>query len=272
MKNKVYGIIAVLIIAGIPLALIASGAYLVYKTHGKEKRSIIEEIANIEPFSLQEAEKDVADEMGLTIPVNPPSRSIKDIKKEISSKATEVSKEKFNPKVIAEKKMELVKKYDNAKVGDKVEFMLSITGKKISGNYYGFDGVFVKVESDKFRINDIDEDYRYLFDKVLSGKITNAKMNEFSKNFNDSREAFRQETVLKLENELCPQAGYLKVQTGEWVSIKDVFLGKVEKMKKKYDDDRVKKIQDIFMRHRLFGIMRINVDIPSGGGEDRNTQ
>ncbi len=264
---------AILLIVVMPLAGIGGAVYFVMSAYSHQRSLIVKEISEIPPFDAEIAGRSLADEMKLPYPVQAPEKIKEDLAKEIDDAVSAMLQKNFNPKDLGAKKMEIFKKYSEAKPGDTVVILAKNVKGEFSGKFYGFDGHLVKIGNMKFRVDDILEDYRYLFDAELADRISREKIAEFESSIQAAKKSAVETLRISLESDIYPKAGYLKPEYAEWISSKDFFDLKLKDEEEKHARERLEKVKEIEGRHKLFGLFRVQYEVSEAvGGASSGTQ
>lgn len=259
-----------LLLTLIVLGFILGGAWFSYKSYHGLQQKIKEYISKIEPFNSESVSAEIAKEMGLTLPIKTtplPKTTIKaDIKKELNDTA----KKSVSLSLLSLEIQSIIKKYSLAKVGEKVSFMLNTTGKRISGTYKGtftdWKGKLIQVDYNKYRIYDIGEESRYMFNPVLAQKRASEEVEIARVEFKKKKKGVIEVIVAEVTKRHFEKGGYA-MRDGKWQENIIVFNQLLEEAEEKYEKEKEKKIKVIYVDNKLFGIIPIELDQYIKSGE-----
>jgi hypothetical protein len=259
MAEKKRGV-GCLMAVGFALLLVGGGLW-VKKRLGALEREISVEWAALEAFDAEKTAKAVSEELGFAYPVSEPSISLESITAQVASVVKKEADAKFPPSVFARQVGGIVSKYKTAKMGDKVHFILNTTGKETSGTFWGcfadFRGRCVKVDSHEYRLDDIMEDYQYLFDRALAEKRGAADVARARNALSAKRRAFVESREKELGDKLRARSGYAEVD-GVWRSKLDIVRAKVEKARKRHEVALERERKSIVERNKLLGVFSLS--------------
>ena len=268
MSDKKSGKLLLILVV---LGLIVGGGLFVYKSYNGLKIKIKKEISEIEPFNSETVSVEIAKEMGVTLPIKKsplPKATIKsDIKKELNKRA----KESVSLSLLSLEIQSIIKKYSLAKVGEKVSFMLNTTGKRISGTYKGiftdWKGKLIQVDYNKYRIYDIGEESRYMFNPVLAQKRASEEVEIARVEFKSKKKDVIKAIVEEVTKRHFEKGGYA-MRDGKWQENIIVFNELLKEAEEKCEKEKERKIKNIYEDNKLFGIIPIELDkyIKSGEG------
>lgn len=259
-----------LLLTLIGLGLIAGGAWFSYNSYNGLKQKIEKDISEIEPFNSESVSVEIAKEMGVQWPIKKiplPKKTIKsDIKKELNKRA----KESVSLSLLSLEIQSIIKKYSLAKVGEKVSFMLNTTGKRISGTYKGiftdWKGKLIQVDYNKYRIYDISEESRYMFNPVLAQQRASEEVEIARVEFKSKKKEVIKVIVEEVTKHHFEKGGYA-MRDGKWQENIIVFNELLKEAEEKYEKDKKRKIKVIYEENQLFGLIPIEFDQYIKSGE-----
>jgi len=276
MKKNAADIFLMLFMIAIPIVVLGAVTLYVIESYNGQKALMLKELSELGEFDPVQAEKTAAEKLGVSLPVAPSSKKPDEINKEIEKKIAELVREQFQTRPYSDKIIEITKKFNPVKKGDKVEFLLNRPNSpSIKGTFEGTEGVFVIVDETKYRVSDIMDEFRYLFDADIADKISRDKVYEFEKDYKEKKKKFADGNKIKIENELYTKYGYLKTDDG-WTHAETLIKSAVDAGKKSFSAEKDQKKRQIYEKHRLFGIFAVSIDKEMGGspkGKDgKNTE
>ena len=188
MKKNAADIFLTLFMIAIPLVVLGAATLYVFKSYESQKALILKEFRELGEFDAVQAEKTAAEKLGVSLPIVPASEKPEEINKEIEKKLAELVREQFQTRQYSDKILEITKKFAPVKKGVKVEFLLNRpNNSSIKGTFEGTEGVFVIVDEKKYRVSDIMDEFRYLFDADIADKISRDKVYEFEKDYKEKK-------------------------------------------------------------------------------------
>lgn len=251
----------ILFVIILSLALLVGGGWYTVKKYKTLQQKIaleINELSNSDQESIkEESEKEAAEKLGLTIPVKKPSLTREKINKAITKEIEELAELKTLYSNLSLQTKAILKKYRVAKKGDKVSFLLNTTGKHVTGIFKGAfadrKGELIKVDQEEYRIHDVEEDYLYHFNKVLSRKRIVEELAIRKKEFKRKREDIIAKNKKKITEKHYTQAGYKK-QGDSWRSNFEIYT---DLMNKLLSEKKEAQIQKIYEKNKLFGVIDV---------------
>ena len=250
-----------IVLAVLILSILAALGILVYfsycfvkKAYISEKMKIAREISEIKILTDEQIRRDAAKSANLEYPVAKPLKTPEQIAKEAEAAARKMTDEKFNPKLLAEQIADIIKSSKEATPGQKIEFISRNAKSNVRGVYKGRDGIFVLVDTQKYSIRDISDEYRYLFDSNLATARTQEKISELRTFFKEESAKYLEENRKKIQDELSASSGYMKFESGSWHAKSDIFDEAFESLKLQKEKERQEEIKRIFRNHKLFGV------------------
>lgn len=273
MSKKKKSGCGILILILIILVILGGAGIFVYESYEKQKEKIAQEINELPPFDQAQAEQKIADELNLELPVKPPSKTENEIKKLAKNMLKELAQKNVPTSLLALKTRAIIRKYRPVKEGEKVSFLLMTTGKTVNGTFKGtgsdHKGKFIKVDYDKYRLYDIDQDRLYLFDSVISQKRATTEIKALKDDFKEKRINIMKTNKDKILEELYLKSGY-RQSGGSWEPNTSVFTAKLEDKEKEHKKTQAKEIDAIYERNKLFGL--IDIEPPEEKVDEENNQ
>lgn len=258
-KNKEAGCTIAVITVIVLFSLFGAGGWFVNKEYKSTQETILSEIGELPVFNSESMGKDIAKQYGFKYPPEAPSMSPEEIESKAKKEAAVIAKKKFSPQAFAAKQAAIFKKYQKAKNGENVSFILNTSGKKINGTYQGtfsdHKGRYIKVEFREYRLPDILEDFHYRFDKAIAEKKAIEKRKEFEQSFQNNKKSFFIEQKELISTNLYKNNGYTK-EIDTWIPNVDILSSELQKKK----DSLQKEKNKIIESNKLFGF--IKVDLP----------
>jgi len=253
----------ILVLITLPMLLIAVAGWYSFKSYKTLQKKIAAEINQLEPFDKNQASEEAAEELKLSIPVQQPSMTEKEIRKAVKKELKQIAKKKIPSSILSLKTKAIIKKYRVAKKGDHVSFRLNTTGKRISGIYKGIlsdrKGKMLKVDYNKYRIYDIGIESLYHFDNVISQKRIAEDIVEIKKEFKGKRGRVIQENRKEILEKYYTSAGYRR-QGDDWKSNFKFYTELLEEKKNKHKREQKRQLQGIYENNQLFGIIPVTIE------------
>ncbi len=256
-KQKSSYLIQTLLILAVPavLALASYAAYsYVRNTYAKEQKQMTREISEVKIPDDEEIRQEAAKSANLEYPVEKPLKTPEQIVSEAEISARKMTDAKFNQKLIAPQVSDIIKSFKEASPGEKIEFISRNSKETVKGVYKGRDGIFVLVDTQKYSIRDISDEYRYLFDPDLATAKTQEKINELKASLKEDCAKYFAENRKRIEEELRASSGYVRLQGGGWRAKSDVLEEAFKNLKLQKESARRAEIREIVRKHKLFGI------------------
>lgn len=250
-----------MLILGIPatLAIAACAGYnYVRIAYTDEQKLMAKEISEVKIPPDDEICQEAAKSANLEYPVEKPRKTPEQIAKEAAASAKILTDEKFSHKLLAKQIVDAIKSFKEVTPGQKVEFISRNSMGSVRGVYKGRDGIFVLVDTQKYSMIDILDEYRYLFDSNLATVKTQEKINELKTSFKDESSKYFEENRKRIEEELLASTGYIKLEGGNWRSKYDIFEEAFNNLKSQKENIRQEEIRKISRSHKLFGIYGVN--------------
>ncbi len=242
----------------ITIAAIVAAAYVVLHLYSRaenvQARLISEELSSLKDFS----ETAAAAEKGWSYPPVPPSRTVEQINKYINDSIDEQVKTLFPKKDITLAKTDIIRKYRPAREGERIEFQLNHSNDKIQGVFRGREGLSIKIDDRRIKIIDVLDEHRYLFDQPLAEKMARDKCGELDGEWQAKVDEFKDRTEKDLVEKVFPAEGYVKISQGLWRHQSDLVKEYVERRRKEFSAERLKAEDDIFARHKVFGLFGVS--------------
>lgn len=229
-------------------------------------KKISEELSALPDFSPSEtaAEKD------WVYPPQKPSKSLEEIIKTINDEIDHEVKKFFPKKDLMREKAEIIKKYRPVREGENIEIQLNYGKGKIRGIFRGREGLTIKIDDRKFKIMDVLEDYRFLFDQPLAEKLASEKCAEFDRIWSIKVDDFKRKKEKELVNKYYPAEGYVKISEGQWKHQSEIIEEYIEKKKKEFISKRAEQEREIFAKNKIWGIFAINSEKISNLKKNKN--
>ena len=250
---------AVLILA-VPAALVMAayvGYNFVKKAYANEQKLMAKEISEVKIPSDEEMHQEAAKSAKLEYPVEKPLKTPEQIAKEAELTARKITDEKYNQRLIAEQIDYIIKSFKEATPGQNIEFISKNAKETVKGVYKGREGIFVLVDTQKFSMRDILDEYRYLFDSDMATAKTQEKINEFKTSFKEESAKYFGENRKRIEEELRSSSGYVRLEAGNWRAKSDIFEEAFDNLKKQKETSRQQEIKQIIRKHKLFGVYTV---------------
>jgi hypothetical protein len=259
-KGKTVKFFAKLFVVFVFIALLVGlvgGIYCLYKNaYQKQKAEIEREIREIPVFS----EEDAARTRNWEYPPAEPAKTPEEIQMEIKEYIEEKTAELYPKKELAKRQFAIIKKYSPAKIGEKVTIQLNNSNMRLTGTYYGRDGIFIKLQNENIMLSDVADEYRYLFDEGLGDRIVAQEIEKMKKEELDKIEKFTVQATKDKEAELYPKYGHDREAGGQWRPHSEIVREFVEKSRVDYEKDKQNKISEIIKRHRILGTIKIELE------------
>jgi len=241
------------------LAIAAYASYqFVRNSYANEQKLIAGEISGLKLPSDEEIRQEAAKSANLEYPVEKPLKTPEQIAKEAEASARKMTNEKFQTKFLSGQISEIIKSFNEATPGKRVEFISKNASETVSGIYKGRDGLFVLVDQKKYSIRDILDEYKYLFDSDLATARAQEKIKELKASFKDARSKYFEENRKRIEEELRASSGYMRTEGENWRAKSDILDEAFEKLKLQKESGRQEEIKRILMKHKLFGIFKVS--------------
>lgn len=100
-------------------------------------------------FNKDAAKKEIAQNLGITLPVKQPEKTIKAIKRDLLREAVKKAAKKYPSSLIAKQEKEIKKKYKAYKEGDRVT-VNDRHGLNVTGTYQGRNGTHIRIGGKDF--------------------------------------------------------------------------------------------------------------------------
>lgn len=243
-------------------AALAIAAYTAYRfvrnAYAHEQKLIAQEISEIKIFSDEEIFLEAAKSANLELPVNKPLKTPGQIAKEAEVSARKMTDEKFNQKVIAPQISTIINSYKEATPGQKIEFISKNAKDTVRGTYKGREGIFVLVDTQKYSMRDIQDEYKYLFDSDLATAKAQEMLNELKTSFKEEGVRYFEENRKRIEEELRASSGYMKLEAGNWRAKSDVLKEAFDKLKLQKENAIKTETKKIIRKHKLFGVFTVS--------------
>lgn len=259
MAKKTTGCFILLLIL-IPLGLIAAGGWYSMQKYKKLQHKISTEISEIKPFDQEASSREAAKELKLSLPVQKPEMTKDQVLEATKKELKEIARKNVLTSNLSLKTKAIIKKYQMAKEGDKISFLLNTTGKRVTGTYQGtfsdWKGKLIKVDQQKYRVYDIGMESHYYFDEVISKRRAAEEIAALKKEFDEQRKNVMLENKNKVLEKHYTSAGYRK-QGNDWKPNNQVYSELIEQFEQKYKRDKEKTIKDIYENNKLFGLISV---------------
>lgn len=259
-KQQPSWIAQVVLTLAVPVALAITvyiGYHYVKNAYAHEQETMVKEISEVKVPPDEEIREEAAKSANLEYPVAKPSKTPEQIAKESNFSAKMITDEKFNQKIIASQISGIINSFKEATPGQKIEFISRNAAGTVRGTYKGRNGIFVLVDTQKYSIRDIDEEYRYLFDSDLATAKTQEKINELKTSFKEESAKYFEENRKRIEDELYASSGYIRSGGGGWHAKSDVAEEAFNNLKSQKENARLQEIRRIVRKHKLFGIYSV---------------
>lgn len=247
----------------IPLLLLAAGGWYSMKQYHKLQDKISSEIKAIEPFNRDNAEKEAAQELKLSLPVKEPSMTVEQITDAANKELKEIARKNVLLSNLSLKTQDIIKKYQIAKEGDQVSFILNTTGKRVTGTYQGtftdWKGKLIKVDQQKYRIYDIGLESHYYFDEVISKRRAAEEIATIKKEFDEKRKKVMDDNKEKTLEKYYTAAFYSK-DGNSWKPNTEIFAELLKQKENRDQQNREKTIKQIFEDNKLFGLISVTLE------------
>ncbi len=258
-NNNILELFAYGILALIPLVAAVVIYLIVVKAYATQKEEMIRELSAIEDYDKDAALREVSKELDIPYPVLEPAMTPEQIEKTVKEEAKKEAEKVYADEAFNEKKWKIISENSEVKKGDKVSVSLNTAKGKLEGVFKGFDGVYVNIDDMNYRIDDIADEQRHLFDPAVADKIINEKLSSLKDRFHKMKKEFAAQKCEELRMQYYPKNGYRKDGSDGWRPLKEIFDSAMAAKEREYARARKMKIHDIMMRHRLFGIFEIEV-------------
>lgn len=273
-KNKKSGC-GIFILIMVVLILLGGAGIFVFESYKKQQEEIAKEINELPAFDQATAEKKIAEQLNLQLPVKTPTKTEAEIKEQAEKELKELSKKKVLSSILSIKTRSIIKNYRPAKEGDPVSFLLMTTGKTIRGTFKGagadHKGKYIKVDLNKYRLYDIDEDQLYLFDAVLSQKRASSEIAGLKREFQEKRQKVIDKNREKILEKIYLKSGYRQVD-GEWKPNTVAFQEMLDKKEKEHKNSIKKDILAIYENNKLFAIIDVKLPEDESGTTEITTE
>ncbi|HCE45978.1 MAG TPA: hypothetical protein DET40_20730 [Lentisphaeria bacterium] len=250
-----------LLVPAILIMVAVAGIQYYKSSYRNEQRLLSKELSEIKVMSDEEIRLEAAKSAKLEHPVKPPSKTQDQVSKEAMDAARKMTDLKFNPRNLAEQITDALKSYNEARPGQQVEFMTRTKADVVRGTYKGKDGVFVLIDTGKYSIRDIQEEYKYLFDPGAADFMAQEKVKSLKSGFKSESEKYLEENRKRLEEELYASSGYVKLENGAWRARSDIFEEAYAALKQQKENSRKEEMQRAVQKHRLFGFISVEPEI-----------
>lgn len=260
-ENKRMGCMIILIIL-ILLVVFGGGGFVVYRQYNKTIAHIKEELAKIPEYNEELMKQKIAEEMNVKLPVDKPYMKKfeveRAIKKELHNKALKVY-----PTASLEAEVKAVKdKYNNLpSIGTKIEIKLKDSEKVLKGTYKGItedEGVeYLLLNDKKYRLFDVDPEYYWMFNDLTALDRLSDEVKKIRQRYKVSREKVIKENKEQITTQIYTANGYMLVDK-TWTPVFDVFNKKLKKAKKKFENERLQKVAEVYTSNKLFGIIQLD--------------
>ena len=248
------------LVVAVVLALLAGGGFLLGKHYEALQRQIRREFEALPKFDDREAATHAAAELGTSYPVPPPTASVEKIKSAIEVGAKRAAEEKYPSAKLAKAISRIAAKYKTAKPGDQVSVFLMTTGRNVTGRFNGsfsdYRGRWVRIDLNQYRLLDIVEDQRYIFDAALASRLASFEISKTKNEFHKKKLEYFKTRQSALEKELYKQAGYANV-SGKWRPIGKVVADKVNEARDKYRRRIERKKEEILAGNKFLGVFQM---------------
>ncbi|HBC86988.1 MAG TPA: hypothetical protein DCZ94_08550 [Lentisphaeria bacterium] len=247
-----------LIIVPAALILIIYATIIYYKSAYKnEQKLLVKELSEVKIISDEEIKQEAAKSAKMEYPVKPPSKTPDQITREAHETARKLTDEKFNQKNIALQIDDAIKSFNEASVGQQVEFLSKNRSGPVKGTYKGKDGIFVLVDMDKYSMRDIYDEFKYLFDSDAATFKTQEKIKQIKGSYKVEADKFYEENWKRIEQELYAKSGYVKSDGGSWRAKSDIFNEAYASLKSQKASSRMDEIRRIAEKHKVFGFIKV---------------
>lgn len=244
----------------VPVALAITayiGYHYVKNSYAHEQEMMAKEMSEVIIPADEEIRIEAAKSANLEYPLDKPSKTPDQIAKEAEGSARKMTDEKFNQKNIAAQIRDIINSFKEAIPGQKIEFISRNAAGTVRGTYKGRNGIFVLVDTQKYSIRDIDEEYRYLFDPDLATAKTQEKINELKSSFKEESFKYFEENRKRIEDDLYASSGYIRYGGGGWRAKSEVLDETFNNLKFQKESARLQEIRRIVRKHKLFGIYSV---------------
>lgn len=221
------------------------------------EKKINEEIrTKLSPFPEKETKREIAQQMGFELPINPPAKPLKEIQKGITQDAVKKAKKKYSPEKLTKKIAEIKKKYQTHRVGDEV-IVYDQKRRSYTGIYQGRIGNIIRIGKHKIKFIDIISSQKVKFSPSMSTKKAAAEIEKVKNSYNTKVQKFKKEYYEKNEKALLPKYGYKK-ENGIWKTNSEILTKKVNEAKNEFcrkqelEKEKIRKsVQDNFDKDKF---------------------
>ena len=266
-KRDPHAMPALKVIAGfvlVPAILIIAAVICIqyYRiSYRNEQEVLAKELSEVKLMPDEDIRREAAKSAKMEYPVKPPSKTPAQIANEAQASAIKLADEKFNQRNLAGQVTETIKSFNEARPGQQIKFMTRTKPDMVCGTYKGKDGIFILVNTGKYSMRDIDDEFKYLFDSDAATFRTQEKIKEIRNNFKADGDKFTGETRKKIEQELYASSGYVKTDSGSWRAKSEIFDETFALLKQQKESDRQEEVRSIIQKHKLFGLFSVEPEI-----------
>ena len=243
-------------------SILAGGAWFIKQQYKAKQETIKKAIAELPKFDEVAVSKEIAKEHGFPFPVPEPSMTDELILQQAKKETEELLNKKYSVSEFNKEQSKILKKYRVAKNGDQVSFILNTTGETITGVFKGafkdYKGRYIKVGIHEYRLPDIMEDYRYLFDSAIASQTASNMLRALKNDFKLARHKFQEKTFREIKERLYKTSGYSKLGN-KWISNREFLQNELEKRLKAYQKKIDIATKKIYEENKLFGVIDVNI-------------
>ncbi len=247
----------IVIIPVVLIIVVLLGIQYFKSAYRNEQMLMKKELSELKAMPDEEIRIEAARSAKLEYPVKVPSKTPDQISKEAMDSARILAGEKFNQKNIAEQINDAMNTFKEASVGQQVEFMSKNRKGAVKGTFKGKEGIFILVDTDKYSIRDIYDEFRYLFDSDVATLKTQEKIKGIRNNFKSGADKFQEENRKRIVEELYASSGYFKTENGTWRAKNEIFEESYSALKQQKGNIRQSEILRIVQKHKLFGFFSV---------------
>ena len=148
---------------------------------------------------------------------------VKTLQKQIDDVVARQVSTRFNDQSFAQGAKDSQRGIRPARINDLVTFTAVINNKrvKVKGTFQmrekNASGLSVFVNGKFYKLKQIDQEYRYLFDESMCEKTKAARLKEFDAEFTRKRDEYSSKIRADKELSVFPLAGYLRYHDGKWM-------------------------------------------------------
>ncbi len=259
-KSSSY-LLPMLILLLVPVLIIAGAGILFYFGYQNKKAELESKIAALPKFNEVKEGEDIAAKLGFVYPVLDPQEKYQVLDKKVKSMVAAKVEQKFSSKLLSKKMIEIREKYSAAKIGQVIEVQLT-NNVRLREPFWSKEkstgGIYIKLGPKKYRLDQIMDNYYYLFDSKISDILIRKKIRALDRAFKAGRRKYAKKLMEEYGKKVFIPAGYSLDSKSRWVPNTYYFREALKKQHEKFNKERLEKIRKLCKEYRFLGFIPVD--------------